>query len=114
MRRLAGREELLKECGEVGVLTEKEWGVDFKGRPYNGNLVPGTSWYFVVLVEVGAQAVALLGISPPFVVQFRRAQGAVHVLYGKVEERGLGEKQLGALISFFPLTSFVLALRKRS
>lgn len=41
--------------------------------------------------------------------------GHQHVSCGKMEERGLGEKPLGALMVFFPpLTSYVLPLRKRS
>lgn len=88
MRGLAEREGLLSECGEVGELTEKEWDVDFKGRPYNGNLVCGT-----LLRGGGSPACGSVGDG----LQFRRAQGVVHMLYGKVEERGLGDKQLGAL-----------------
>lgn len=43
MRGLTEKEGLLNERGEVAVLTVKEWDVDFKGRPCNGNLVYGSS-----------------------------------------------------------------------
>lgn len=74
---MAEREGLLNQCGKVGVLTEKEWDVDFKGRPYN-EIVCGTSW--------DRPGCGSAGDGLPLLVQFRRAQGWVHMLYGKVED----------------------------
>lgn len=97
---------MLNQCGKVGVLTEKERDVDFKGRPYNG-IVCGTSWDCPGCGSAGD------GLPLCSAVQESSRVGP-HVVWEN--GRGLGEKQVGALISLFFLflTSFVLALRKRS
>lgn len=100
MRGLAEREGLLNECGEVGELTEKEWDVDFEGRPYNGNLVCGT-----LLRGGGSSACGSVGDGLPIRSAVQGSSGSgPHVVWESGRKRSWGEASGG----------FVLALRKRS
>jgi len=91
VRGLAEKEGLLNECGEVAVLTVKEWDVDFKGRPYNGNLVYGTSLRGRRSPGCGSAGDGL----PICSAVQESSEGGTHVCIGKWKKEVLGRSSWG-------------------